>query len=145
MELRVEESRVLLKDARQRNVTRSQEQKIDESLEQNESSCQNGISTTSLSSYTTTPIIIIISRPWSQIQYHTHLPSRYLQFHTSPLPLRRFPRLDRRPLNSPRLLRRPLPYIPAPASQDTHDFRRNGDGKRDADEDEGFVYCVGES
>ncbi len=62
---------------------------------------------------------------------------------TSPL-FNRLLRLDRRPLDSPRLLRRPLPDIPSPAPQHAHHFRRYGDGERDADEDEGFVDSVGE-
>ena len=52
--------------------------------------------------------------------------------------------MDRRPFDGSRLLRRPLPDIPAPASQHTHDFGRDGDGNWDTDEDERFVYCIGE-
>jgi len=52
--------------------------------------------------------------------------------------------LDRCPLDRSRLFRRPLPDVPTPSSQHSHDFRRNGDGERDTDEDERFVDCVGE-
>lgn len=45
-------------------------------------------------------------------------------------------------LDSLRLLRRPLPDIPAPASQDLDHLGRQRRGERYADEDEGFVEGV---